>query len=50
MPLDPEARAYLDRVASLGLPPVQTVTPQENRLARARDPGVATGDVRAPAA
>ena len=36
MPLDPEAQAYLDRVAALGLPAVQTVTPQENRRLRAR--------------
>jgi len=36
MPMDPEAQAYLDRVAALGMPPVQTVTPQENRRQRAR--------------
>src|SRR5215218_10218976 len=36
MPLDPEAQAYLDRVAALGLPAVETVTPQENRQGRAR--------------
>jgi acetyl esterase len=36
MPLDPQAQAYLDRVATLGIPPVQTLTPQENRLARTR--------------
>lgn len=36
MPLDPQVQAYLDRVAALGLPPVQTVTPQENRAARVR--------------
>jgi acetyl esterase len=36
MPLDPQAEAYLERVAALGLPPVQTLTPQENRRERAR--------------
>ena len=36
MPLDPQAQAYLDQVAALGMPPVQTVTPQENRRERAR--------------
>src|SRR4051812_2733662 len=34
--LDPQAQAYLERGAALGLPPVQSVTPQENRQARAR--------------
>src|SRR6186997_246470 len=36
MPLDLQAQTYLDRVAALGLPPVQTLTPQENRRVRAR--------------
>lgn len=36
MPLDPEAQAYLDRVAALRMPPVQTVTPQRNRQERLR--------------
>jgi acetyl esterase len=36
MPIDPEAQAYLDRLAALGLPAVQTVTPHENRQARVR--------------
>jgi acetyl esterase/lipase len=36
MPLDSQAQIYLDRVAALGLPPVQTLTPQENRRVRAR--------------
>jgi acetyl esterase len=36
MPLDPQVQAYLTRVAALGIPPVQTLTPHENRLARAR--------------
>lgn len=36
MPLDPQAQAYLDRVAALAMPPVQTVTPQENRRQRPR--------------
>ena len=36
MPLHPEVRGYLDRLAALGIPPVQEMTPQENRLARAR--------------
>jgi acetyl esterase len=36
MPMDPQAQAYLERVAALGIPPVQTLTPQENRRERAR--------------
>ena len=31
MPLDPQARAVMDQVAALGLPPAHTVTPQEAR-------------------
>ena len=31
MPLDPQARAVMDQVAALGLPPAHTVSPQEAR-------------------
>ena len=42
MPLDPQAREVLDQVASLGLPPNHTLTPEEaraNQLARPRAVG-----------
>ena len=42
MPLDPQAKAVLDQVASLGLPPVNEVSPIEARAnfeARPRAPG-----------
>ena len=46
MPLDPQARAVMDQVAALGLPPTHTVSPQEARAnAKSRPrpigPGVA---------
>lgn len=42
MPLDPQARAYIDQVAALGRPPNHTVSPAEaraNAAARPRLPG-----------
>ena len=42
MPLDPQAQAVMDQVASLGFPPAHTVSPQQaraNNLARPRAKG-----------
>ena len=51
MPLDPQAQAVMDQVASLGFPPAHTVSPQQaraNNLARprAKGPDVARVDDR----
>lgn len=41
MPLDPEAKAYLDRLIELGVPPVQELTPEQARQnVRAAVPGL----------
>ena len=48
MPLDPQARAVMDQVAALGLPPAHTVTPQEaraNAKSRPRAIGPDVGNV-----
>ena len=38
MPLDPAARAFLDRLAAMGTPPLHTLTPLQAREARILPP------------
>lgn len=48
--LDPQAKSYLDLLASLGAPPIHTLSPQQARLAYKKARGIAQPEAPAVAA